>query len=86
MCKKETLVSRSSTEDVGWRLDGILVLDLSDLIVRFLDSRKTREVVSVKNQRSQGMSNVFHRIVVFAQTSSLRIKKHCCMCLRTTKQ
>ena len=42
MCKKQTLVSHGSTEseiislDAGLRLDGLLVLDLWDLLVSVL--------------------------------------------------
>ena len=74
MCKKQTSVSHSSTEseiislDAGLRLDGIPALDLWDLIVSVLGStietpeRPGRPVVTDKNQRSQGMINVFNRI------------------------
>ena len=98
MCKKQTSVSHSSTEseimslDAGLRLDGIPALDLWDLIVSvFGDTIQTSErpgrpVVTDKNQRSQGMTNVLNNMDCVPQTSSLRIKKLCCMCLRTTKQ
>ena len=74
MCKKQTSVSHSSTEseiiplDAGLRLDGIPALDLWDLIVLVLGNttqnheRPGRPVVNDKNQRSQGMTNVFNRI------------------------
>ena len=74
MCKNQTAVSHSSTEseiislDAGLRLDGILALDLWDLIVLVLGitiqtrERPVRHVVNDKNQRSQGMTNVFNRI------------------------
>ena len=74
MCKKQTSVSHSSTEseiislDAGLRLDGIPALDLCDLIVSVLKNtsqnhdRPGRPGVSDKNQRSQGMTNVFNRI------------------------
>ena len=74
MCKKQTPVSHSSTEseiislDAGLRLDGIPALDLWDLIVSVLGKmtqtpeRLGRPVVNDKNQRSQGMTNVFNRI------------------------
>ena len=72
MCKKQTSVSHSSTEseimslDAGLRLDGIPALDLWDLIVSvFGDTIQTSErpgrpVVTDKNQRSQGMTNVLN--------------------------
>ena len=96
MCKKQTSVSHSSTEseiislDAGLSLDGILALDLWDLIVSVLGNttqtteRLGRPVIIDKSQRSQGKINVL-KMIVFLQTSSLRIKKLCCMCLRTTK-
>ena len=74
MCKKQTSVSHSSTEseiislDNGLRLDEIPALDLRDLIVSVLGNtiqtpeRPERPVVNEKNQRSQGMTNVFNRI------------------------
>ena len=74
MCKKQTSVSHSSTEseiislDAGLRLDGIPALDLWDLIVSVLGNtiqtpeRLERPVVKDKNQRSQGMINVFNHI------------------------
>ena len=74
MCKKQTAVSHSSTEseiislDTGLRLDGIPALDLWDLIVSVLGytiqtpERPRRPVVTDKNQRSQGMTNVFNSI------------------------
>ena len=72
MCKKQTLVSHSSTEseiiplDAGLRLDGIPALDLWDLIVSVLGNtiqtpeRPGRPVVKVKDQRSQGITNVLN--------------------------
>ena len=58
MCKKQTAVSQ----------DGIPALDLWDLIVSVLGytiqtpERPRRPVVTDKNQRSQGMTNVFNSI------------------------
>ena len=74
MCKKQTSVSHTSTEseiislDAGLSLDGISALDLWDLIVSVLGNtnqtlgRPGRPVVSDKNQRSQGMTNVLNNI------------------------
>ena len=66
MCKKQTAVSHSSTEseiislDTGLRLDGLLALELWDLIVSVLGSvslisdRTGRPVNDVeRNQNSQ---------------------------------
>ena len=93
MCKKETSVLHCSTEseiislDAGLRLDGIPALDLWDLIVSVLGNmtqtteRPERPVIIDESPRSQGIT-----LIVFPQTSSLRIKRLCCMCLRTTQQ
>ena len=74
LCKKQTSVSQSSTEseiislDAGSRLDGLLALELWDLIVSVLGNtiqtpqRPGRPVVIDKNQRSQGMTNVLNNI------------------------
>ena len=74
MCKKQTSVSHSSTEsdfislDAGLRLDGILALDLWDLIVSVLGNtiqtpeRPGRPVVTDKNQRSQGKTHVLNNM------------------------
>ena len=95
MCKKQTSVSHSSTEseimflDAGLRLDGIAALDLWDLIVSVLGNttqttaRPGRLVITDTSLKSRGKTHVLNNI---PQTSSLRIKKLCCMCLRTTKQ
>ena len=74
MCKKQSSVSHSSTEseiiclDAGLRLDGILALDLWDLIVSVLGNtiqtpeRPGRPVVNDKDQRFQRMTNVLNNI------------------------
>ena len=74
MCKKQTSVSHSSTEseiislDAGLRLDWVPALDLWDLIVSVLGNtiqtpeRPGRPVVSNKDQRSKGMTNVLNHI------------------------
>ena len=79
MCKKKTSVLYSSTEseiislDAGLRLDGILALDLRDLIVSVLGhtiqtpDRSGQPVVNCDkdhgpNKRSQGMINVLNNI------------------------
>ena len=76
MCKKQTAVSRSSTEseiislDAGLRLDGIPALDLWDLIVSVFGSvsqisDRTGRLVNVdveRNQNSQGKINVMENI------------------------
>ena len=74
MCKKQTAVSHSSTEseiislDTGLRLDGLLALELWDLIVSVFGSvsqisDRTGRLVDVKrNQKSQGKINVMEKI------------------------
>ena len=74
MCKKQTAVSHSSTEseiislDAGLRLDGIPALDSWYLIVSVLgdtlqtSERPERPVVTDKNQKSQGKTNVLNNM------------------------
>ena len=75
MCKKQTAVSHSSTEseiislDTGLRLDGLLALELWDLIVAVFGSvslisdRTWQPGNDVKNQqRSQAKINVLKNI------------------------
>ena len=76
MCKKQTAVSHSSTEsgiislDTGLRLDGLLALELWDLIVSVFGSvsqisDRTGRLVNVdvkRNQKSQGKINVMENI------------------------
>ena len=74
MCKKQTAVSHSSSGseiislDAGLRLDGILALDLWDLIVSVFGSMsqisdRTGRLVDVKrNQKSEGKINVMENI------------------------
>ena len=93
MCQKQTSVSHSSTEseiislDAGLRLDGIPALDLWDLIgfspwnTTHNHDRTGRPVVCRDKNHAQVQSGG-----MFPQTSNFRIKKLCCMCLKTTKQ
>ena len=74
MCNKQTSVSHSSTEseiislDAGLRLDGILALDLWNLIVSVLGNmtqtteRLGRPVDTDRSQRSQGKTNALNSI------------------------
>ena len=74
MCKKQTSVSHSSTEseiislDVGLRFDGLLALELWDLIVSVLGNmtqtteRTGRPVIIDRSQKSQGKINVLNNI------------------------
>ena len=96
MCKKQTSVSHSSTEsaiislDAGLRLDGIPALDLWDLIASVLGNtiqtldRSGRRCQ--RNKRSQGMTNVLNNVDGVPSNVHFRIKKLCCLCLKTTKQ
>ena len=72
MCKKQTSVSHSSTEseiislDTGLRLDGLLALELWDLIVSVLGNmtqtteRTERPVIIDRSHKSQGKINVLN--------------------------
>ena len=74
MCKKQTSVSHSSTEseiislDAGLRLDGLLALELWDLIVSVLGNmtqtteRTGRPVIIDRSQKSQWKINVLNNI------------------------
>ena len=74
MCKRQTSVSHSSTEseiislDAGLRLDGIIALDLWDLIVSVLRNitqtteRTGRLVIINRSEKSQGKINVLNNI------------------------
>ena len=74
MCKKQTSVSHISTEseiislDAGLRLDGLLALELWDLIVSVLGNmtqtaeRTGRPVITDRSQKSQGKINVLNNI------------------------
>ena len=78
-------------------LDGIPALDLWDLIVLVFGNTIQNmvergnplwSVTKITDQTSdlKGRSTCWTTLIVFRQMSSLRIKKLCCMCLRTTKQ
>ena len=74
MCKKQSAVSHSSTEseiislDAGMRLDGVLALELWDLIVFVFGSvtqtsdRTGRPVDIERSQNSQGKINLLKNI------------------------
>ena len=100
MCKKQTAVSHSSTEseiislDTGLRLDGLLALELWDLIVSVLGN-----VSRVSDGSAQPGSNVHKRHkphkkidvmedidLVPSNVQSARQETLLCVCLRTMKQ
>ena len=97
MCKKQTVVSHSSTEseiislDTGLTLDGLPALELWDLIVSVLGniSRVSDRLGQLDNDvhkghKSQKKIDVMEDID--SVPSNLRVKKLYCMCLRTMKQ
>ena len=101
MCNKQTSVSHSSTDsetislDAGLRSDGIPALDLWDLIVFVLGNTnqnhdRTGRPVVCRESRASAISRSDQCfglwLTLFPQTSNFRIKKLCCMCLKTTKQ
>ena len=99
MCKKQTAVSHSSTEsesislDTGLRLDGLLALELWDLIVSFLGNvsrasdRSGQPDSDVhKRHKSQKKIDVMEDIDFVPSVSNLRVKKLYCMCSKTMKQ
>ena len=99
MCKKQTAVSHSSTEseiislDTGLRLDGLLALELWDLIVSVFGSvtqtsdRTERPVDTEKSQNSQGKINVLKNIdSVPSNIQSSRQEALLCLCSKTMKQ
>ena len=99
MCKKQTSVSHSSTEseiislDTGLRLDGLLALELWDLIVSVLGnisriSDRTGKPVNGdhKHHKSHNKIDVMKDIDdVPSNVQSARQEKLYCMCLRTMK-
>ena len=98
MCKKQTAVSHSSTEseiislDTGLRLDGLLALELWDLIVSVLgnvsrvsDRSVKPEINDDKHHKSHNKIDAIKDIDSVPQMSNPRVKKLYCMCLRTMK-
>ena len=93
MCNTQTAVSHSSTEseiislDAGLRLDGLLALELWDLIVTVLGSvtqtsdRTGRPVDTERSQKSQGKINVLKNID--SVTSNVQSSRHeALLCVR----
>ena len=92
MCKKQTSVSHSSTEseiislDAGLRSDGLLALELWDLIVSVLGNmtqtaeRTVRPVIIDRSQRSQGEINAL------AGHAKKCVERHCELANKTTQQ
>ena len=75
MCKKETLLSHSSTEsetislDAGLRMDGILALDLWDVVIEVLHSSNTNTPPTQNNSANESRVNEFREIACAFQTS-----------------
>ena len=99
MCKKQTAVSHSSTEseiislDTGLRLDGLPALELWDLIVSVLgmflvfQMDQGNLIMMFTNVISLTIKSMWWKtLMLFLQMSNPRVKKLCCMCLRTMKQ
>ena len=98
MCKKQTAVSHSSTEseiislDTGLRLDGLLALELLDLIVSVFGSvtqtsdRTVQLVDTERSQKSQGKINVLRNIDSVPSDVQSSRQEALLMCLKTTKQ
>ena len=97
MCKKQTAVSHSSTEseiislDNGLRLDGLLALELWDLIVSVFGNNShvsdgTGQPVNGKKTNLIIKSMLCITLILFPQMSNPRVKKLHCMCLKTMKQ
>ena len=92
MCKKQTAVSHGSTEsdiislDTGLRLDGLLALELWDLIVSFLGNISRVSDRSGKPESDEHKHHKSHNKIDVLQMSNPRVKKLCCMCSKTMKQ
>ena len=89
--------SENISLDAGLRLDGIPALDLWDLIVLVLGNTNQNQDSTVKpvvcrdashaqGQQSRRMFNVLNNVDRVPSNVQFRIKKFCCMKLRTTKQ
>ena len=90
MCKKQTSVSHSSTEseiislDTGLRLDGLLALELWDLIVSVFGnishvSDRAGQPVKGKN-KSHKKSMLYMTLIWFPQMFNPQVVKLYCMC------
>ena len=95
MCKKQTSVSHSSTEseiislDTGLRLDGLLALELWDLIFLFLEIFLVFQIergnLRMVETNLTIKSMLCKTLILFPRMSNPRAKKLYCMCLRTMK-
>ena len=98
MCEKQTAVSHSSTEseiislDTGLRIDGLLALDLWDLIVAVLGNvsrvsdRSGQPDNDVhKHHKSHNKIDVIEDIDFVPSNVQSAIAKLYCMCLRTMR-
>ena len=96
--QEKTAVSHSSTEseiislDTGLRLDGLPALKLWDLIVSVLgnvsrvsDGSGKPDNDVHKRHKPHKKIDVMKTLILFLKMSNPRVKKLCCMCLRTMK-
>ena len=90
MCKNQTSVSHCSTESEIISLDGRWIEIRRDSSSRFVESDCfcpwKHAWFRLMKDRGGPVVTCWVTLIVFPQTSSLGIKKLCCMCLRTTKQ
>ena len=96
MCKKQTVVSLSSTEFEiisGLKFDELSALELRDLIVPVLGSVSQFQIeqddlimTSTNIINLKEGSTCWRILILFLQMSNLRVKKLCCMCSKTMKQ
>ena len=100
MCKKQTSVSHSSTESeiislhAGLRLDGILALDLWDLIVAVLHGNTYQSNQEqgdphkspTRGKKNHGKIDDLDNVDFISSTCILLVRKLCCISLKTTRQ
>ena len=97
--QEQTAASHSSTEseiislDTELRLDGLLALEVWDLIISVLGnvcrvSDRSGQPDNDVHKRHECQKNidVMKTLILFPQMYNLRVKKLYCMCLRTMKQ
>ena len=79
MCKKQTLVSHSSKEseiislDAGLRMDGVLALDLWDVVIEVLHSSDTNTRTTQNYSANKGRVKELRETA--ASTSNVKLRK-----------